>query len=240
MPQAPVPGNPVPPGEVRAMFDRIAPIYDRMNTVMTAGLDAGWRRAAVRAAKLRPGMSAVDVACGSGALTRELARVVGPSGTVLGVDVAPAMLARARQQRPPGDAARPEYREGDALSLPVDDGVADAATMAFGLRNVGDYRRALEELRRVVRTGGRVVVLELATPRTRMGRAVAASWFRRAVPLVGRLAGAGNAYRYLPVSVGGYPEPNRIAELMAEVGLIEVTWRRLGLGMVTLHAGRRA
>jgi demethylmenaquinone methyltransferase/2-methoxy-6-polyprenyl-1,4-benzoquinol methylase len=240
MPDVSVPGNPVPPGEVRALFDRIAPIYDRMNTLMTAGLDAGWRRAAVRAAELRPGMRVVDVACGSGALTRELARAIGPSGAITGIDLAPAMLARAREQRQRRDAARPDYRVGDALTLPLEDGGADAATIAFGLRNVPDYRRALAELTRVVRPDGRVVVLEIATPRSRIGRAVAAAWFRRAVPWLGRLAGGGRAYRYLPDSVQGYPPPEMIAELMAEVGLARVTWRRMGIGMVTLHVGRRA
>ena len=240
MPDVPAPGNPVPPDDVRALFDRIAPIYDRMNTVMTAGLDAGWRRAAVRAAELGPGMCAVDVACGSGAMTRDLARVLGPTGTVIGVDVAPAMLARARMHRQDSRAARPDYRLGDATALPLESGGADAATIAFGLRNLPDYRRALAELVRVVDSGGRVVVLEIATPRHRFGRAVAAAWFRRAVPLLGRMAGAGPAYAYLPHSVEGYPSPEAVADLMVEVGLVEVTWRRMGIGMVTLHVGRRA
>ena len=240
MPEPRVPGNPVPSGDVRAMFDRIAPIYDRMNTVMTAGLDAGWRRAAVRAADLRPGMRAVDVACGSGALTRELAGAVGSDGAVIGVDVSAAMLRRARSREPGRGAARPEYRQGDALELPLADGSFDAATIAFGLRNVGDYRRALAEMTRVVRAGGRVVVLEVATPRGLVGRALAAAWLRQIVPLLGRLAGAGAAYRYLPDSVTGYPAPEQTADLMAEVGLAGVEWRGLALGMVTLHVGRRA
>ena len=240
MPEPHVPGNPVPAGEVRAMFDRIAPIYDRMNTVMTAGLDAGWRRAAVRAADLGPGMRAVDVACGSGALTRELAVAVGLSGSVTGIDVSAAMIRLAQSREPKRRAARPEYRQGDALSLSLADGTFDAATIAFGLRNVGDYRRALAEMTRVVRIGGRVVVLEVATPRGAVARALAATWLGRIVPLLGRFAGAGAAYRYLPDSVTGYPAPEQIAGLMAEVGLDSVTWRRLAFGMVTLHFGRRA
>src|SRR5687767_10981538 len=126
------PGNPVPAGEVRAMFDRIAPIYDRMNTVMTAGLDAGWRRAAARATRLRPGMRALDVACGSGTLTRELARAVGPTGSVLGVDLSDGMLELARRRGVPAGSASPEYRQGDALALPVVDAAYDAATIGFG------------------------------------------------------------------------------------------------------------
>lgn len=222
------------------MFDRIAPIYDRMNTVMTAGLDARWRRAAARATHLRPGMGALDVACGSGALTRELARVVGPTGSALGVDLSDAMLDLARGRVVPAGAARPEYRQGDALALPVEDAAYDAATIAFGLRNVGDYRRALAEMTRAVARGGRVVVLEVATPRSAAGRAVGGTWFRRIVPLVGRLAGGGGAYRYLPDSVASYPRPEEIAALMTEVGLSDVRWRRLALGMVTLHEARRA
>lgn len=239
MPDRRVPGNPVPADEVRAMFDRIAPIYDRMNTVMTAGLDVGWRRAAARATRLRPGMRALDVACGSGTLTRELARAVGPMGSALGVDLSDGMLELARRRAVSAGSAIPEYRQGDALALPVKDAGYDAATIAFGLRNVGDYRRALAEMTRAVARDGRVVVLEIATPRSAVGRAVAGTWFRRIVPLVGRLAGGGAAYGYLPRSVEGYPGPEAIAALMAEVGLVDVGWRRLALGMVTLHEGRR-
>lgn len=222
------------------MFDRIAPIYDRMNTVMTAGLDAGWRRAAMRATRLRPGLRALDVACGSGTLTRELARAVGPTGSVLGVDLSDGMLERARRSAVPTGSAHPAYQQGDALALPVEDASHDAATIAFGLRNVGDYRRALAEMTRAVAPDGRVVVLEIATPRSAIGRAVASTWFRRVVPVLGRLAGGGGAYRYLPRSVEGYPWPEEIAALMADVGLIDVKWRGMAFGMVTLHEGRRA
>ena len=240
MPEQRAPGNPVPAGDVRAMFDGIAPIYDRMNTVMTAGLDAGWRRAAVRAAQLGPGMRVVDVACGSGALTRELARAVASGGEVVGIDVSPAMLRQARSREPERLAARPDYAHGDAMALPLADGSVDAATIGFGLRNVGDYRGVLAEMTRVVRVGGRVVVLEVTTPRGAIGRALVAVWMGRIVPLLGRLARAGAAYRYLPDSVVGYPPPEEIASFMEEVGLVDVEWRPLALGMVTLHVGRRA
>ena len=218
------------------MFDRIAPIYERMNTVMTAGLDARWRRDAARAAGLREGGSAVDVACGSGSLTRLLGEAVGPSGSVIGVDVSEAMLHEA--------AARPgpvsiRYEHGDALYLPIEDASMDAATIAFGLRNVPDYRACVAEMARVTRPGGRVVVLEIATPSGGLGRWIAELWFRRIVPLIGRAAGGGSAYRYLPESVRRYPPPDAIAEHLRAVGLAGVRWRRLGLGMVTLHAGRK-
>lgn len=239
MPDPALRGNRVPPSEVRTMFDRIAPIYDVMNTVMTAGLDARWRRAAVVAAEPKPGMRILDVACGSGALTRELAGAVGPGGEVLGVDVSTGMLDRARRRRPRAPAALIRYEPGDALALPVRGETQDVATIAFGLRNVSDYAACLAEMRRVVRPGGRVVVLELATPEVGIGRLIARTWFDRVVPLVGRLAGGGSAYGYLPRSVRSYPAPHEVAMLMLEAGLVDVRWRRLRPGLVSLHVGRR-
>jgi demethylmenaquinone methyltransferase/2-methoxy-6-polyprenyl-1,4-benzoquinol methylase len=233
-------GNPARPAEVRAMFDRIAPRYEAMNTLMTLGLDAAWRRRAVRAARLAPGMRAVDVACGSGSLTRELARAVGRGGDVVGVDVSAGMLDVARRRAARGDAPEPRYVEGDALALPVPDAAADAVTIAFGLRNMADYGRCIAEMGRVTRPGGRVVVLEIAEPSGRIGRILSATWFGRIVPLLGRLAGDGDAYRYLPDSVRSYPGPDAIARLMEAAGLADVRWHRLPPGLVTLHVGRRA
>jgi demethylmenaquinone methyltransferase/2-methoxy-6-polyprenyl-1,4-benzoquinol methylase len=221
------------------MFDRIAPRYDAMNAVMTLGLDRGWRRAASRAAALRPGMAVVDVACGSGALTRELARRVGTHGRVVGVDASTGMLRLAASHARDAGAASPTWLEADAVPLPLPDGAMDAATIAFGLRNLPDPAAALHELVRVTRPGGRIVVLELARPTSRLGRAVAATWFRHAVPGIGRLVGAGEAYEYLPASVDTYPSPVRVAALLGGAGAIAVRWWRLGLGMVTLHVGAR-
>jgi demethylmenaquinone methyltransferase/2-methoxy-6-polyprenyl-1,4-benzoquinol methylase len=218
------------------MFDRIAPIYERMNTVMTAGLDARWRRDAVRATGLRSGMAAVDVACGSGSLTRLLGDAVGPSGCAIGIDVSEAMLREAAGRVGPSSI---RYERADALALPLDDATVDAATIAFGLRNVANYRACLAEMARVTRPGGRVVVLEIATPSGGLGRWFAELWFRRIVPLIGRVSGGGSAYRYLPDSVRRYPPPDAIAEHLRAVGLAGVRWRRLALGMVTLHAGRK-
>jgi len=220
------------------MFDRIAPIYDLMNGLMTAGLDRRWRQRAARAAGLQPGMSVVDVACGSGALTREVAAAVGPNGSVLGIDVSAAMLRRARTRRPRAGSAVPRYASGDATDLPLADASTDAATIAFGLRNVPDYQRCLAEMARVTRPGGRVVVLEIATPELGIGRMAAALWFRRIVPVLGRLAGGGSAYQYLPDSVRRYPRPDEVASLMRAAGLAGVRWRPMAFGMVTMHAGR--
>ena len=196
------------------MFDRIAPRYEAMNTVMTLGMDAAWRRRAVRAARLGPGMRAIDVACGSGSLTRTLAAAVGETGTVTGVDVSGGMLAEARRHPTSASATVPAYVEGDALALPLPDESADAATIAFGLRNVTDYRRCLAEMTRVVRPGGRIVVLEISTPAGWLGGLLSATWFARIVPVLGRMAGSADAYRYLPDSVRGYPAPAGVAGLM--------------------------
>lgn len=221
------------------MFDRIAPVYDVMNTLMTAGLDARWRRSAVAAAELPVDGHAVDVACGTGALTRELMRAVGPTGGVIGIDASERMLERARRRASSAGGADARYVRGDALDLPLDDGVADAATIAFGLRNVVDYGRCLTELTRVTRPGGRVVVLELATPERGLGRLIGATWFERVVPLLGRLVGGGPAYRYLPESVRAFPPPAAIAGSMAGAGLADVRWRRLWPGLVTLHVATK-
>ena len=236
VPDRPAAGNAIPPDAVRAMFDRIAPMYDAMNTAMTLGLDARWRRRAAAAASLVPGMSAIDVACGSGALTRELARIVGPAGEVTGFDISGAMLRQASRHR----AAPIRYELADAASLPAVDASVDAATIAFGLRNVPDYAASLAELVRVTRPGGRVVVLELAAPAGGVARAISATWFERVVPFVGRLAGGGGAYRYLSNSVRAYPPPEAVADLMVAAGLRQVRWRRLWPGLVTLHVGRRS
>ncbi|MEO8511053.1 MAG: ubiquinone/menaquinone biosynthesis methyltransferase [Chloroflexota bacterium] len=233
-------GNSAAPDEVRRMFDRIAPVYDAMNTLMTAGIDARWRRDAILAARLEPRMRALDVACGTGMLTRAAAWRVGRDGQAVGVDVSEGMLRRARRWRPPAEAAVPDFVAGDALELPFDDGQFDAVTVGFGLRNMPDYRAALAEMRRVALPGGRVVVLEIAVPRAGAASVLFRTWFERIVPRLGRLAGGGGAYRYLPTSVLRYPPPEAIAEQMREVGLEPVRWRWLMSGMATLHVGRRA
>ena len=228
-------GNAADPAMVRRMFDRIAPVYDLMNSLMTGGLDQRWRRDAVRAARIGHGMRVLDVACGTGRLARLAARRVGSSGRVVGVDASTGMLRRAR--RSAGDAAV-EYRLADALALPFPDASFDAATIGFGLRNLADYGRGLGELRRVVRPGGRVVVLEIAQPSAGPARALFGFWFRRVVPLLGRLVRHPGAYAYLPASVLAYPDPERVAQLLRAAGLIDVRWRWLPSRLATLHVGR--
>ena len=228
-------GNPVPEAAVTAMFDELAPVYDRINTVMTFGFDGRWRRAAVNATRLRSGGSVIDVACGTGKLALELADHVGPFGRVLAVDLSSGMIRRAAATH--RDVVQLEFRVGNALSLPASDGEFDAATIAFGLRNLADFEAGFRELRRVVRPRGRVVCLELTMPRPRWWGRVFQTSFRRLAPLGGRLFGGRSAYHYLPASLEGFPNPEQLAATMRRVGLVEVSYRRLGLGSVALHTG---
>jgi len=228
-------GNTVPSPAVTTMFDEIAPVYDRVNTLLTFGADGRWRRAAVRAAELGPGDAAIDVACGTGKLAAELAERVGPFGRVLGIDLSEPMIARGSEAF--RDLVQLEFRCANALALPVADGQYDAATIAFGLRNLTDFEAGFRELRRVVRPGGRVVCLELTTPRPRWwGRAFLAL-FGRVAPLAGSLAGRAAAYRYLRSSLDGFPDPDSLSRTMQNAGLVDVSVRRLGLGSIALHVG---
>jgi demethylmenaquinone methyltransferase/2-methoxy-6-polyprenyl-1,4-benzoquinol methylase len=231
-------GNPVPEGSVASMFDSIAPVYDRLNTLMSAGLDGHWRRAAVKAACLERGGAALDVACGTGKLTIELARVVGPLGRVIGVDLAPAMLNVAREAC--AGLVQVELREANALALPFEAGTFDAATIAFGLRNLASFEDGFREMARVVRPGGHVVCLELTMPRPRpIGRLYSVG-LGVVAPALGRLHGRREAYAYLPRSLEGFPEAGELAETMRRAGLRDVKFRRLAPGVVAVHVGEVA
>ena len=225
-----------PSHEVGAMFDRIAPRYDAMNAVMSGFQEPRWRRTVVAATGLGPGMAAIDVATGTGKLAGSLADRVGPFGRVVGIDVSRGMLERARDAG--ADAPWLEFVEGDALELPAKAGSFDAATIAFGMRSLADQERGFAEMARVVRPGGRVVCLEIARPRSATGR-LGRLWFERAVPLIGRLSGHAEAYRYLVAGVRAYPSPEHVAALMRRAGLVDVGWSSLTLGLVTIHVGTR-
>jgi demethylmenaquinone methyltransferase/2-methoxy-6-polyprenyl-1,4-benzoquinol methylase len=216
------------------MFDRISGVYDPLNLLISAFQEPRWRRQLVEAARLRPGGRALDIATGTGKVAADLHRRVGPTGRVLGLDISPRMIEVARHRF--GSRTGLEFVVGDALSLPVADESFDAATIAFGMRNLPDYRRAFEEMARAVRPGGRVLCLEIARPRSRAGRLLQA-WFDRVVPMIGRLAGQGSAYSYLVRSVRDYPPPEAVAQIMREAGLQDVSWRSLSFGIVTLHVG---
>lgn len=227
------------PERVVAMFDRIAPHYDAMNTLMTGGMDRLWRRNALDAAGLRPGMRVLDVATGTGGLALGAAERVGPDGEVVGLDPSGEMLLRARRAGARRVGTRLTWVQADALSLPFADGTFDAVTIGFGLRNLPDVAAGLREMARVTADGGRVVVLEIAQPSGGVGGLLFRTWFQRVIPRLGALVGSADAYAYLPESVERYPAPMRIAELMAESRLSEVRWRWLASRLVTLHVGVR-
>jgi demethylmenaquinone methyltransferase / 2-methoxy-6-polyprenyl-1,4-benzoquinol methylase len=221
----------LPDTQVRAMFDRIAGVYDRMNSVMTAGMHHRWRERAADLARVGPGSRAVDVATGTGDLAIELAR---RGATVTGLDFAEAMLEVARAK-----ASHLEFDRGDALALPYEDAAFDAATVGFGARNFSDLDRGLREMTRVVRPGGRVVVLEITRPARAPLSWFFGLWFDRLVPVLGRLAADPDAYTYLPSSVRRFPGPEELASRMAATGLGEVRWIVTAGGIIALHAGTR-
>jgi demethylmenaquinone methyltransferase / 2-methoxy-6-polyprenyl-1,4-benzoquinol methylase len=220
--------------QVRAMFDRIAGVYDLMNSVMTAGLHHRWRARAADLAALGPGDSALDVACGTGDLAIELARRVGAGGEVIGSDFAEEMLERARAKAP-----GLVWEWGNALELPYASGRFDAATVGFGARNFSDLERGLAEMTRVVKPGGRVVVLEITTPRRPPLSTFYRVWFDRVVPLIGRLTGEQEAYTYLPSSVRRFPGPEGLAATMQRAGLSDIRWILTAGGIIALHVGTK-
>jgi demethylmenaquinone methyltransferase / 2-methoxy-6-polyprenyl-1,4-benzoquinol methylase len=221
----------LPETQVRAMFDRIARVYDRMNSVMTAGMHHRWRERAADLARVGPGSQALDVGTGTGDLAIELAS---RGAAVTGLDFAPAMLEVARRKAP-----EIAFERGDALALPHGDGEFDAVTVGFGARNFSDLDRGLREMARVTRAGGRVVVLEITTPQRAPLSWFFRLWFDRAVPVLGRLAGNPDAYSYLPSSVRRFPGPEELARRMAVAGLEDVRWIVTAGGIIALHAGTR-
>jgi demethylmenaquinone methyltransferase/2-methoxy-6-polyprenyl-1,4-benzoquinol methylase len=214
------------------MFDRIAGLYDRMNSVMTAGLHHQWRRRAADLAALAPGDRALDVATGTGDLALELADRVAPGGEVVGVDFSERMLELARAK----GGNRVRFESGNALALAFPDGAFDAATVGFGARNFSDLERGLSEMARVVRPGGRVVVLEITTPRRPPLSTFFELWFDRAVPALGRLVDS-DAYSYLPTSVRRFPGPDELAAIMSRCGLGQIRYVLTAGGIIALHVG---
>jgi demethylmenaquinone methyltransferase/2-methoxy-6-polyprenyl-1,4-benzoquinol methylase len=215
------------PEAVRSMFDRVAPVYDAMNVVMTAGLDGRWRAATARAV-VQPGDRVLDVCCGTGdlALAAET-----EGGRVTAVDFSAPMLERARRK-----SETVEWVRADALALPFPDGSFDAVTIGFGLRNVEDAERGLTELRRVLRPGGRLGVLDVTQPAGLL-RHFYALWFDRLIPLLGRALPGGSAYTYLPASVRRFPTAPALAQSVRGAGFEDVRYRRFAGGIVALHTG---
>jgi demethylmenaquinone methyltransferase/2-methoxy-6-polyprenyl-1,4-benzoquinol methylase len=220
----------LPANEVRSMFDRIAPVYDAMNRVMTAGLDLRWRRLTAEAV-VRPGDRVLDGCCGTGDLA--VAALRAGAGEVTGLDFSPRMLERARRK-----SSEVTWVEGDLLALPFPDGSFDVATVGFGVRNVGDLERGLTELARVLVPGGRLGILEITTP-TGVLAPFYRVWFDRIVPLLGKLLKGGAAYSYLPASVRRFPGPADLAGLIGRAGLDGVEYRTYAGGIVALHTGTK-
>ena len=216
------------------MFDRIARVYDRMNSVMTAGMHHRWRRRAVDLARVGTGSRALDVATGTGDLAIELSA---RGADVVGLDFSERMLelARAKARRIQGL----EFVQGNALELAYPDASFDAVTVGFGARNFADLDQGLRELVRVTRPGGRVVILEITTPQKPPLSWFFRFWFDRAVPALGRLAGDSDAYTYLPSSVRRFPGPTELAARLAAAGLEDVRWVLTAGGIIAIHAGRR-
>lgn len=215
----------LPAEGVQRMFDRIAPVYDAMNRTMTAGLDRRWRRITAEAV-VRRGDEVLDACCGTGDLAIACARA---GGRVTGLDFSAPMLERARRKAP-----ELEWVSGDLLDLQFADASFDAATVGFGVRNVEDLDGALGELRRVLRPGGRVGILEITPPRGFL-RPFYRFWFDGVVPLLGKLLPGGSAYTYLPASVRRFPEPEDLASLIASAGFGDVRYRTFAGGIVALH-----
>ena len=216
----------LPADSVRAMFDRIAGVYDVMNTVMTAGLHHRWRERAVDLACVGPGSSALDVATGTGDLAIELAS---RGGDVVGSDFSPGMLDRARAKAP-----GLTWEQADAMALPYADNEFDAVTVGFGARNFGDLPQGLREMVRVVKPGGRVVILEITTPQKPPLSTFFSLWFDRVVPLLGRFD---EAYTYLPASVRRFPGPSALAGELVAAGCRDVGWILTAGGIIALHHG---
>jgi demethylmenaquinone methyltransferase / 2-methoxy-6-polyprenyl-1,4-benzoquinol methylase len=225
------PAGTLPETQVRAMFDRIARVYDLMNSVMTAGLHHRWRGRAADLARVGPGTRALDVATGTGDLAIELAR---RGAEVVGLDFSEPMLELAR-----GKAPGIEWVRGNALELPYGDGEFDAVTVGFGARNFADLGRGVAEMARVAKPGGRVVILEITTPQKPPLSWFFRFWFDRAVPALGRLAGDPDAYAYLPSSVRRFPDPAGLAAEMAAAGLEDVRWLLTAGGIIAIHVGVR-
>lgn len=215
----------LPPEEVRRMFDRITPVYDAMNRIMTGGLDRRWRRLAAGAV-VRPGDRVLDACCGTGDLALAAHEA---GGEVTGLDFSPAMLGRARRK-----SGSVEWVEGDLLALPFADATFGAATIGFGIRNVSDLEAGLRELARVLRPGGRLACLEITRPHGLL-RPFFGLWFDRLVPLAGKALPGGAAYAYLPASVRRFPGPADLAAAMQRAGFADIRWRLLAGGIVALH-----
>ena len=224
-------------GQIRGMFDRIAGIYDPLNSAMTVGLHHRWRERAADRTELAPGDTALDACCGTGDLALELAGRVTPGGSVIGSDFSERMLELAREKAGQRGVSGVRFEWGDALDLPYDDASFDAVTVGFGVRNFADVERGVAELTRVLKPGGRLVILEITQPTRPPLSTFFAVWFDRIVPILGTLAGDREAYTYLPESVKRFPPPEGLAAVMDRAGLERIRYTVLAGGIIAIHSG---
>lgn len=226
-------------GQVNRMFDRVAGRYDALNSVMTAGLHHRWRERAAAKAELAPGDAALDICCGTGDLALELAAHVAPGGHVVGCDFSEPMLDLAREKAAERGAPGVRFEWADALELPYDAERFDAVTVGFGVRNLADLDRGLREMARVLKPGGRAVILEITQPARPPLSLFYSLWFDRIVPLLGALSSNPEAYSYLPESVRSFPSPRGLAEKMDAAGFAAIRYTVLAGGIIAIHSGVR-
>jgi demethylmenaquinone methyltransferase/2-methoxy-6-polyprenyl-1,4-benzoquinol methylase len=226
-------------GQVNRMFDRVAGRYDALNSLMTAGLHHRWRERAAARAELGPGNAALDVCCGTGDLALELAKLVSPGGRVVGCDFSEPMLDLAREKAAERGADGVRFEWADALELPYDGERFDAVTVGFGVRNLADLDRGLRELARVLKPGGRAVILEITQPTRPPLSFFYSLWFDRVVPLLGAFSSDPEAYSYLPESVRSFPNPRGLAEKMDGAGFERIRYTVLAGGIIAIHSGVR-
>jgi len=227
-------------GQVNRMFDRVAGRYDALNSVMTAGLHHRWRERATERTELEAGDAALDVCCGTGDLALALADRVAPGGHVVGCDFSEPMLDLAREKAAARGVGGVRFEWADALQLPYDEGRFDAVTVGFGARNLADLDRGLREMVRVLRPGGRLVILEITQPRRPPLSLFYSLWFDRIVPLLGAFSGDSEAYSYLPESVRSFPDPAPLAAQLDRAGCERIRYTVLAGGIIAIHSGVKA